>query len=297
MKGRRRGFVHRLSGAIGVLIVAATGSAFLLLLLGPAEAGAVITDPIPANVGPTPPPIPSLPAAGDATPPADVISDPIEPAAVCGSWYQQSAYGGAWPSNSTWWEYRCDYEYPQCRYACNANWVPDVYYDYFYWDPDRSQPVFYGEYLAAYYFASLGYGDGCEYWWDAPTSTWYRFESPLYGDMGLGYCAADTTPPDPPSTPDLDPASDTGSSDSDNVTADTTPTFTGSAEPGATVKIYVDGAEKGSAAAGSEGGYSVTTSQLDYGAKQKVTATAADAAGNTSGASGALSITISKRAR
>ena len=91
---------------------------------------------------------------------------------------------------------------------------------------------------------------------------------------------------------DLATASDP---DGDNVTADTTPTFTGSAEPDATVKIYVDGVEKGSEVARSDGSYSVTTSWLHYG-KQEVTVTATDAAGNTSAASGALSITISKRA-
>ena len=91
---------------------------------------------------------------------------------------------------------------------------------------------------------------------------------------------------------DLATASDP---DGDNVTADTTPTFTGRAEADATVKIYVDGVHKGSARAGSDGSYSVETSWLHYG-KQEITATATDAAGNTSAASGALSITISKRA-
>jgi PKD domain len=188
MRGRRRGFVHRLSGAIGVLILAATGSA--VLVLGPAEAGAVITEPIPADVGPTPPPIPALPPAGDTAPPPEAIGDPIEPAATCGSWYQQSAYGGTWPTPSTWWEYRCRYEYPQCTGACNANWVPSTYDDYFYWDGSR--PIFYGEFYGDYYAASLGYGDGCEYWWDAPAGRWYRFESPvLYPDGGWwNYCGA-----------------------------------------------------------------------------------------------------------
>jgi PKD repeat protein len=172
-----------------VLIVAATGLA--VLLLGPAQAGAVITEPIPADVGPTPPPIPALPAAGDTPPPPEAIGDPIEPAAACGSWYQQSAYGGTWPSSSTWWEYRCRYEYPQCTGACNANWVPSTYDDYFYWDGSR--PIFYGEFYGDYYAASLGYGDGCEYWWDAPTARWYRFESPvLYPADGgwWNYCGA-----------------------------------------------------------------------------------------------------------
>jgi PKD repeat protein len=172
------------------MILAAAGSA--LFALAPVEAGAVITEPIPADVGPTPPPIPTvLPEAGETPPPAEAIGDPIEPAAACSSWYQQSAYGGTWPSNSTWWEYRCRYEYPQCTGQCNANWFPSIYDDYFYWDGSR--PIFYGEFYGDYYAASVGYADGCEYWWDdAPTPQWYRFESPvLYGGGGWwNYCVA-----------------------------------------------------------------------------------------------------------
>src|SRR5439155_13070884 len=44
-----------------------------------------------------------------------------------------------------------------------------------------------------------------------------------------------------PSTPDLDPASDTGASNTDNVTTATTLLFTGTAEAGSSVTIF-DGA-------------------------------------------------------
>jgi hypothetical protein len=100
----------------------------------------------------------------------------------------------------------------------------------------------------------------------------------------------DTTPPAPPSTPDLAAGSDTGSSSSDDVTNDTTPTFTGTAEAGSTVKIYSDDVQVGSGTA-TGGNYSITTSALGNGV-HSITAKATDAAGNTSSASGALSVTI-----
>lgn len=100
----------------------------------------------------------------------------------------------------------------------------------------------------------------------------------------------DTQPPPVPSVPDLAASSDNGSSNSDNITNDNTPTFTGTAEAGSTVKIFVNGVEKGSGVA-TGGNYSITTSALDDGS-HPVTATATDENGNTSAASGALSVTI-----
>jgi hypothetical protein len=98
--------------------------------------------------------------------------------------------------------------------------------------------------------------------------------------------------PTAPSAPsvDLDEASDSGTSSTDNLTNDTTPTFVGTADTGNTVKIYVDGTEKGSATA-TGGSYSITTSPLTSGT-HSVTAKATDAAGNPSAESSALSVTI-----
>jgi hypothetical protein len=101
--------------------------------------------------------------------------------------------------------------------------------------------------------------------------------------------ADDSTPPSAPSV-DLDAASDSGASSTDNLTNDTTPTFTGAAETGSTVKIYVNGTEKGSGTA-TGGSYSITTSTLTSGT-HSVTAKASDAAGNASAESSALSVTI-----
>src|SRR5207249_2817985 len=76
----------------------------------------------------------------------------------------------------------------------------------------------------------------------------------------------------------------------DNVTNVTTPTFSGTAEAGSTVKIYSDGAQVGSGPA-TGGSYTLTTTALVTGPRN-ITATATDAAGNVSPISGALSVTI-----
>jgi hypothetical protein len=60
--------------------------------------------------------------------------------------------------------------------------------------------------------------------------------------------------------------------------------FTGSAEPGSTVQVRVDGAQGCSAQVDASGGWSCTASNLD-GARHEVTTTATDRAGNVSSAS------------
>ena len=85
-------------------------------------------------------------------------------------------------------------------------------------------------------------------------------------------------------------ATDLGVSSTDNITSDTTPTFTGTAEAGTTVTILVDGVARGTATA-TGGTYSITTTALTAGT-HLVTATATDAAGNLSVASAALSVTV-----
>ncbi|MEK0188850.1 Ig-like domain-containing protein, partial [Microcoleus anatoxicus] len=103
----------------------------------------------------------------------------------------------------------------------------------------------------------------------------------------------DAVAPATPSVPDLASSSDTGSSNTDNSTGDTTPTFTGTAEAGSTVTLYdTDGTTVlGSATADGSGNWSITSSTLAYGS-HTVTAKAADAAGNVSAASAGLSIDI-----
>ena len=102
----------------------------------------------------------------------------------------------------------------------------------------------------------------------------------------------DTTPPGAPSTPDMTDASDTGSSNSDNITSDTTPSFTGTAAANSTVTLISDvNGTIGTTTADGSGNWTMTSSSLNEGV-HNITATATDAVGNVSPASSALGITI-----
>ena len=105
-----------------------------------------------------------------------------------------------------------------------------------------------------------------------------------------GCVVIDTTAPAAPSTPDLTAGSDSGSSNTDNFTSVTTPTFSGTAEAGATVTVYADGTAVGSGIA-TGGTWSITTSTLTA-VVHSITAKATDVAGNQGAASAALSVTI-----
>ncbi|MGO4388633.1 Ig-like domain-containing protein [Microvirga sp. 2YAF29] len=100
----------------------------------------------------------------------------------------------------------------------------------------------------------------------------------------------DSVVPPAPSTPDLAASSDTGTSNSDNITGDTTPTFTGTAEVGATVRLYSGSTEIGSTVA-VNGTWSITSSTLAAGS-YLITARATDTAGNDGPVSQALQIEV-----
>lgn len=104
---------------------------------------------------------------------------------------------------------------------------------------------------------------------------------------------ADTTAPNPPSV-DLDAASDSGSSNSDDITNDNTPTFNGTAEANSTVEVFVGTTSLGTAQADASGNWSLTVDNLQAlsDGVHSITAKATDAAGNTSAASSALSVRI-----
>ena len=102
--------------------------------------------------------------------------------------------------------------------------------------------------------------------------------------------ASDTTPPSAPSAPALTAASDSGSSSSDAITNDTTPTFIGTAEAGSTVTLY-DGMTSVGSAVATGGSYTVTASTRPAGT-HSFTTRATDAALNTSVASAATSVVI-----
>jgi hypothetical protein len=116
----------------------------------------------------------------------------------------------------------------------------------------------------------------------------------LAGNTSTGSTALtvtiDTTAPTPPTAPDLATASDSGSSSTDNITNVTTPTFTGTADAGATVKVF-DGASLIGSGTATGGNYSIATSGIGTGSRT-ITATATDLAGNTSTGSTALTLTI-----
>jgi len=101
----------------------------------------------------------------------------------------------------------------------------------------------------------------------------------------------DNVAPAAPSAPDLAAASDSGVSSTDDITNDTTPTFEGTAEANAIVRLYADGEEVGSATADENGNWSVTGSTLAEGV-HAFTARAEDAAGNLGAASAALGVTL-----
>jgi hypothetical protein len=100
----------------------------------------------------------------------------------------------------------------------------------------------------------------------------------------------DTTAPSAPSVPDLDAASDLGSSATDNITSISTPTFTGTAEAGSTVTLF-DGTTAIGTAIAKAGRWSITTLTLTDGT-HSITAKATDVAGNVSTASSAVSVAI-----
>ncbi|WP_428025593.1 Ig-like domain-containing protein [Arcobacter sp.] len=82
-------------------------------------------------------------------------------------------------------------------------------------------------------------------------------------------------------TADITDESDTGISNSDNITNNNTPTISGVTENGATVTITdKDGNVVGSTTADENGNYSITTSELSDGT-QTLTITATDSEGNT----------------
>ncbi len=136
--------------------------------------------------------------------------------------------------------------------------------------------------------SETGVADGTWYYAVTPRiagSLWHGIESGMSSGVTI-----DTTAPGDPSTPDLVPASDSGDSNTDDLTKVTTPTFTGTAEAGATVKIFAGGVELGSGSAtGSV--YLIQASALAPGT-HVITATATDAFGNVSGPSTGLSVTI-----
>lgn len=100
----------------------------------------------------------------------------------------------------------------------------------------------------------------------------------------------DTSAPATPGTPDLATASDTGSLNNDNITTDTTPTLSGTAENGSIVTLFDGATLLGTVTAGPSG-WTYTTGVLAQG-DHTITAVSTDAAGNVSATSAGLTITV-----
>lgn len=103
--------------------------------------------------------------------------------------------------------------------------------------------------------------------------------------------AYDTIAPAAPGAPDMTAATDSGASSTDNLTKNTAPTFTGTAEANATVTLYEGTTVRGTGTANAAGSYAITSSTLTEGA-HTLTVKATDAAGNVSAASSGLNLTI-----
>lgn len=105
---------------------------------------------------------------------------------------------------------------------------------------------------------------------------------------------ADTTPPDAP-TVDLADGSDTGRSKTDDLTNDTTPTFSGAAEAGSTVRLYDGDALLGETTTDGSGYAFTVSADAPLGdGEYKITATATDAANNASARSTALPVVVDR---
>ena len=109
----------------------------------------------------------------------------------------------------------------------------------------------------------------------------------------LASVLVDAVAPNAPSTPDMTAGTDSGSSSTDNITSDTTPTFTGTAEANATVALTssVSGS-LGSTTADGSGNWSFTPGGALSAGAHTITATATDESNNTSSASSGLAIVI-----
>lgn len=99
----------------------------------------------------------------------------------------------------------------------------------------------------------------------------------------------DTTPPAAPGSPDLAAPSDTGASDQDNVTRDTTPTVHTQWEPGSLVRLFVDGLEVAQAITPSPDGFDL--GPLAQGSFE-ISVEVEDLAGNVTPAPATLWITV-----
>ena len=103
----------------------------------------------------------------------------------------------------------------------------------------------------------------------------------------------DTNAPAAPSVPQMSTASDSGISSTDQITNVATPEFRGTAEPGSTVELYLDGSPLASQVVDDSGDWVVTVSDpISNGSNYQLTADSIDSAGNRSPLSEPLTFTL-----
>ena len=126
---------------------------------------------------------------------------------------------------------------------------------------------------------------------------WLVCLCPLLSRLRACCCfLVDTGAPAKPATPVLDPASDTGVSDSDGITSDSTPTVTGTADPGSDVRLVnnATGALVATTQADDNGAYSVTVTPALADGTTELQAVVVDDVGNESPPSNILALQIGK---
>ncbi len=101
----------------------------------------------------------------------------------------------------------------------------------------------------------------------------------------------DSTPPATPGAPDMLASSDSGASSTDNLTNINAPAFAGTAEANALVRLYADSLLVGQGLVTADGNWEITCQPLTDGSHD-MTVLLEDAAGNVSGLSDALTITV-----
>jgi hypothetical protein len=119
-----------------------------------------------------------------------------------------------------------------------------------------------------------------------------------YGQIG-GPSAPCTAPlAKGPSIPDMTAATDTGTSSTDNITRNATPTFTGAAglATSTNVNLYVDGAVNGTAAVAADGGYSLTPASPLADGQHIITASEFAAGVPETRSAGSMTITVTTAA-
>ena len=101
----------------------------------------------------------------------------------------------------------------------------------------------------------------------------------------------DVSAPLVPTAPDLVDVSDTGSSDTDELTSDDTPTFSGTGAAESTILLKEGATVLGTGTADENGNWAITSATLG-GGDHTITATSIDAAGNESGFADGITVTI-----